>query len=84
MSYDWIADLQSRPQNASIRFVNLGVGGDPAYSALKRLPQVIQCRPDKVVVLIGAGRCNMHDIRDTGARFQNLETPSTEALAQMV
>jgi lysophospholipase L1-like esterase len=52
-SYDWIGDLQSRPQNASIRFVNLGVGGDLAYSALKRLPQVIQCCPNKVVVLIG-------------------------------
>ena len=34
--------------------MNLGVGGDLAYNALKRLPAVIQCRPDKVVVLIGA------------------------------
>jgi lysophospholipase L1-like esterase len=55
VSYDWIADLQSRPQNASIRFVNLGVGGDHSYNALKRVPQVIHCHPDKVVVLIGAG-----------------------------
>jgi lysophospholipase L1-like esterase len=54
MSYDWIADLRSRPQNASIRFVNLGMGGDPSYSALKRLPQVIQCRPNRVIVLIGS------------------------------
>jgi len=53
VSYDWISDLQSCPQNASMRFVNLGVGGDPSYSALKRLPQVIQCRPNKVVVLTG-------------------------------
>jgi lysophospholipase L1-like esterase len=52
-SYDWVGDLQSRPQNASVRFINLGVGGDLAYSALKRLPQVIQCHPDKVVVLVG-------------------------------
>jgi acyl-CoA thioesterase-1 len=55
VSYDWVADLQARPQNAAIHFVNLGVGGDHAYNALKRLPQVIQCRPNKVVVLIGAG-----------------------------
>lgn len=55
MSYDWVSDLSSRPQNASIRFVNLGVGGDHTYNALQRLPQVIQCKPDKVVVLIGAG-----------------------------
>lgn len=53
VSYDWIGDLQSRPQNASIRFVNLGVGGDLAYSGLKRLPQVIQCRPNKVIVEFG-------------------------------
>ena len=53
VSYDWIGDLESRPQNASIRFVNLGVGGDLVYNALKRVPQVIQCRPNKVVVLVG-------------------------------
>ena len=53
VSYDWIGDLQSRPQNASIRFVNFGVGRDLSYNALKRLPQMIQCRPDKVIVLIG-------------------------------
>ncbi len=66
VSYDWIADLQSRPQNASIRFVNLGVGGDHTYNALKRLPQVIQCHPDKVVVLIGAGDviCTLSATRD--------------------
>jgi lysophospholipase L1-like esterase len=55
VSYDWVADLGSRPQNASVRFVNLGVGGDQSYNALRRLPRVIQCRPDKVIVLIGAG-----------------------------
>jgi lysophospholipase L1-like esterase len=54
VSYDWIIDLESRPQNASVRFVNLGVGGDTSYNALKRLPKVVQCRPNKVIVLIGA------------------------------
>ena len=66
VSYDWIADLQSRPQNASIRFVNLGVGGDHSYNALKRVPQVKQCHPDKVVVLIGGGDvlCTLSATRD--------------------
>ncbi|MBN1217338.1 MAG: hypothetical protein JXM69_00295 [Anaerolineae bacterium] len=66
VSYDWIADLQSRPQNAAIRFVNLGVGGDHTYNALKRLHQVIQCHPNKVVVLIGAGDviCTLSATRD--------------------
>ncbi|MGC1293751.1 MAG: GDSL-type esterase/lipase family protein [Alloacidobacterium sp.] len=52
-SYDWIADLQARPANASVRFFNFGVGGDLAYNALARLPSVIQCRPNKIIVLIG-------------------------------
>jgi lysophospholipase L1-like esterase len=66
VSYDWVADLQSRPQNTSIRFVNLGVGGDHTYNALQRVPQVIQCHPDKVVVLIGAGDllCTLSPTRD--------------------
>ena len=66
VSYDWIADLQSRPQNAATRFVNLGVGGDHSYNALQRVPQVIQCHPDKVIVLIGAGDvlCTLSATRD--------------------
>jgi lysophospholipase L1-like esterase len=66
VSYDWVSDLQSRPQNASIHFVNLGVGGDHSYNALKRVDQVVQCRPNKVVVLIGAGDaiCTMSATRD--------------------
>jgi acyl-CoA thioesterase-1 len=66
VSYDWVSDLQSRPQNAAVRFVNLGVGGDHTYNALKRVPQVIQCHPNKVVVLIGAGDviCTMSPTRD--------------------
>jgi lysophospholipase L1-like esterase len=66
VSYDWIADLRSRPQNASIHFVNLGVGGDHSYNALKRVPQVIQYHPDKVIVLIGAGDviCTLSATRD--------------------
>ncbi|MCP4541363.1 MAG: hypothetical protein GY832_29890 [Chloroflexi bacterium] len=59
INYDWISDLESRPQNTSVRFVNLGVGGDLSYNALKRLPQVIQCHPNKVIVLIGSADVSM-------------------------
>jgi lysophospholipase L1-like esterase len=67
VSYNWIGGLQTRPQNAGIRFINLGVGGDHSYNALQRVPQVIQYRPDKVVVLIGAGdvACTMSTVRDS-------------------
>jgi lysophospholipase L1-like esterase len=52
-SFDWIAVLQSRPQNRRFRFINLGVGGDPAYSGLKRLPDVIATHPGVVIVAFG-------------------------------
>ena len=52
-SFDWIGELQRRPANQGFRFRNFGAGGDLAYNALQRLPEVIACRPDKVVILIG-------------------------------
>jgi lysophospholipase L1-like esterase len=52
-AYDIIADLRSRPANVGVRFLNFGVGGDLAYNALQRLPEVIAARPDKVIVLVG-------------------------------
>ncbi|MBN1983417.1 MAG: hypothetical protein JW795_17910 [Chitinivibrionales bacterium] len=66
VSYDWIAELQSRPENVYIHFANLGVGGDHSYNLLKRLPLVTQFNPDKVVVLIGAGDvlCTLSATRD--------------------
>ena len=53
-AFNWIDELQRPPRNQSFRFRNFGVGGDLAYNALQRLPEVIACRPQKVIVLIGA------------------------------
>jgi len=53
-SYDWIADLHSRPENAAARFVNCGVGATSRATPTKRLPAVLQSRPNRVIVLIGA------------------------------
>ena len=52
-TFKWIDELERRPQNKNIRFVNLGVGGDLAYNALERLPRVIASHPDKIIILIG-------------------------------
>jgi lysophospholipase L1-like esterase len=52
-SFNWIGELEKRPQNKRLRFSNLGIGGDLAYSALQRLPSVVACHPDKVVIIIG-------------------------------
>jgi lysophospholipase L1-like esterase len=52
-AFDWIGELKRRPRNQRVQFLNFGVGGDLAYNALERLPAVLACRPDKVVVWIG-------------------------------
>lgn len=53
-AFGWIDELGQRPQNQRFHFQNLGVGGDFAYNALQRVPSVAACRPDIVVVLVGA------------------------------
>jgi lysophospholipase L1-like esterase len=52
-AFNWIGELQQRPRNQHFRFHNFGVGGDLAYNALQRLPDVQACCPEKIVVLIG-------------------------------
>jgi lysophospholipase L1-like esterase len=52
-AFNWIGELARRPRNAGFRFLNFGVGGDLAYNGLQRLPKVLACHPDKVVVLLG-------------------------------
>jgi lysophospholipase L1-like esterase len=53
-TYKWIGELEKRPQNGRFRFVNLGVGGDLSFNAVRRLDRVIALRPDRVIVLIGS------------------------------
>jgi lysophospholipase L1-like esterase len=52
-AFDVIGELMRRQHHGRFDFRNFGVGGDLAYNALQRLPQVIACRPEKVVVWIG-------------------------------
>jgi lysophospholipase L1-like esterase len=52
-SYDWIRDLAQRPDNASLRFYRFAEGGDLAYNGLQRLPDIVNCHPDYVIVLLG-------------------------------
>lgn len=53
-AFDFIGELKRRPRNSRFHFRNFGVGGDLAYNALQRLPDVLACRPEKVVVWVGA------------------------------
>jgi len=52
-AFDWIEELRRRPCNGKFEFRNFGVGGDLAYNALQRLPDVLACRPGKVIVWVG-------------------------------
>jgi lysophospholipase L1-like esterase len=52
-TYNWIDELQKRPQNKRFRFVNLGVGGDLSFNTVRLLDRVIALQPDRVIVLIG-------------------------------
>jgi lysophospholipase L1-like esterase len=52
-SYDWIADLARRPENVSVRFYRFAEGGDLAYNGLQRVPAIVNCHPDYVIVLLG-------------------------------
>lgn len=52
-AFNWIGELERRPRNDRFCFHNFGVGGDLAYNALQRLPGVLACRPEKVVVFVG-------------------------------
>ena len=52
-AFDWVGQLEKRPENKEFRFHNFGRGGDLSYLALKRLPKVIKTKPDKTVIMIG-------------------------------
>jgi hypothetical protein len=52
-SYDWIADLAQRPRNSHLSFYRFAEGGDLAYNGLQRVPEIVACRPDYVVILLG-------------------------------
>lgn len=51
--FDWITELKGRPRNRGFELLNFGVDGDPTYSALQRLPSVIDADPDIVIVALG-------------------------------
>ena len=52
-SYDWIRDLAQRPRLASFCFYRFAEGGDLAYNGTQRLPDIINCHPDHVIILLG-------------------------------
>jgi lysophospholipase L1-like esterase len=52
VSFDYVRALRER-LGPSTRIFNAGVNGDLAYNLAERLPSIVACAPDIVVVLIG-------------------------------
>lgn len=52
-AFNWIVELEQRPQNRRFAFRNFGIGGDLSFNVLERVPQVLNCRPGIVVVAVG-------------------------------
>lgn len=82
-AFDFIGELRQRPGNSRFHFFNFGVGGDLAYNALQRLPDVRACRPEKVVVWVGANDVLAH-VSPKVRWFFHVEASSRRAITRMV
>ena len=49
----WIGELERRPRNHELDFLDLAFHGDLAGHALRRVPDVIAMAPDKVIIWVG-------------------------------
>jgi lysophospholipase L1-like esterase len=52
ISFDYVQALRER-LGSNVRIFNAGVNGDLAFNLAERLPSIVACAPDDVVVLIG-------------------------------
>ncbi len=78
--FNWIKELERRPQNEHLKFVNRGIGGDVAYKTLQRLHKTIAVHPDYVVLITGGNDllCQAFPIvRRVETRWKRLPTEPT-------
>jgi acyl-CoA thioesterase I len=52
ISFDYVQSLRER-LGPNVRIFNAGVNGDLAFNLAERVPSIIACAPDDIVVLIG-------------------------------
>jgi lysophospholipase L1-like esterase len=65
-----VVDLLAERLGAGYQLVNAGVNGDLAYNARLRLPEVIACRPDFVIALVGSNDVMASMSRESEARYR--------------
>jgi lysophospholipase L1-like esterase len=68
-----VVDLVAERLGAGYQLVNAGVNGDLAYNARLRLPEVIGCQPDVVIVLVGSNDVMAAMSRESEARYRRLK-----------
>lgn len=68
VSYDWVADLERK--YPEFQFVNAGRNSDLTFTLLKRIDDVIACKPDFINVLIGTNDLNATFAKSSLKRYQ--------------
>ena len=56
VSYDWVSDLSA--ELPTFQIFNAGLNSDLSFSLLKRLEDVILCKPDFITIMIGTNDIN--------------------------
>ncbi|MFB0948004.1 MAG: GDSL-type esterase/lipase family protein [Spirosomataceae bacterium] len=70
VSYDWVVDLERK--YPELQFVNAGRNSDLTFTLLKRIDDVIACKPDFVNLLIGTNDLNATFAKSSLKRYQKM------------
>ena len=70
VSYNWVNDLSS--QLTDYQVFNAGINSDLTYTLLKRIDDVIACKPNFITILIGTNDVNSTMGKIMEKRYQNL------------
>lgn len=81
LSASWVELLAQRLRPRGFRLVNAGINGDLAYNARRRLPDVIACQPDAVVVLVGTNDVLAGYSPRGEARYRSKALPTRPTIA---
>jgi len=70
VSYNWVNDLSS--QLTDYQVFNAGINSDLTYTLLRRIDDVIACKPDFITILIGTNDVNSTMGKVMEKRYQDL------------
>lgn len=70
VSYNWVNDLSSQLTNYQV--FNAGINSDLTYTLLRRIDDVIACKPDFITILIGTNDVNSTMGKIMEKRYQDL------------